>query len=156
MNNILLVLVNLDNDSFFYGDDLLKEIEKYRENKNLDISLLTLYSNQEMYESRSKIKKLHRERNPFPKLVFSKTFTKNDGNLTSLYMTKFDKNKEYIYSYMMRYLSKFIDVGGILIFDENLKLPDEDLKKCFGEREYKVISKLEIKEENKTLKKLFF
>ena len=156
MDNVLLVMVNLDDDSFFDKDGLLEEIEKYRKKKDLDLSLLSLYSVHEEYYVRHNIKKLYKSREPYPKLVFSKTFLKNDGNLTSLYMTKRDKNKEYIYSYMMKYLSKIIDVGGVLIFDNNLRLTEEELKKCFGSTDFKVEFELPKQEDLKTLKRTIF
>ena len=156
MNSVLLVLINLDSEVFFNGDELLKQIEEYREKKKLDLSLLTFYSNEEMYHSKGKIKKLYKERDEYPKVVFSKTFTKNDGNLTSLYLTKADKNKEYIYSYMMKYLSKIIDVGGVMIFDSHLKLDDAELANCFGERDHRVVRSFNWYEDKKTLKKTMF
>lgn len=156
MNSVLLVLINLDSDIFFNDTNFFKYIEEFRIQKKQDLSLLTFYSTKEIYFSKNKMKLVSKGREDYPKVVLGKTFTKNDGNLTSLYITKNDKNKEYIYSYMMKYLSKIIDVGGVLILDDNLKLSNEDLSKCFGEREYRVINKIEKKEENKTLRKLFF
>ena len=108
MNSILLVLINLDSDIFFNDTIFFKCIEDFRIQKKLDLSLLTFYSTKEIYFSRDKMKLVNKGREDYPKVVLGKTFTKNDGNLTSLYITKNDKNKEYIYSYMMKYLSEKI------------------------------------------------
>lgn len=155
MNSILLVLASLDSKVFFDEEEKYREflniVDRQRDKRNLDLSLLCFYSNEEYYVSRKIVEKINQKRDAYPKLVLGRSFTRNDGNLTSFNYVKHDKNKEYVYSYMMKYLSKFIDVGEIMIFDDNLKLPPEELKKIFGERKYSINTNIEIPKKKKYL-----
>ena len=155
MNSILLVLLNLDSKNFYNEDEkyreLLNIIDRQRDRKDLDLSLLCFYSNHELYESEEILKKIENKRESYPKLVLGKSFTRNDGNLTSFNYIRADKNKEFVFSYMMKYLSKFIDIGGIIIFDDNLKLSTEELNKIFGSKKYYINTKIEVPVKKKHL-----
>lgn len=153
MNSILLVLIDLDSDSFFDNNNLMDYIDKYRESHECDITLLSMYSIKNEYYSRGKIKQVQYNREQYPQLVFSRIFTKDKNNLLLDFNKKGDRYKDSIYSYMVKYLTNFIDIKDVLILDESLLLSDDYLSKTFGDIGFKVISKQEELNDNRILKK---
>ena len=123
MNDILLVIINMDNKCFdeeFDYKSLIDYIEQTRESRNIDYSLLTFFSSYEPYKSRDSIKKIISMRDGHDKMIFGKSYSKNNGYDTSFFARRDGKNKEELFDRIYDYYSSFIEVKSVLLMDDSL------------------------------------